>query len=103
MSEPHTTAEGQRRFIESKEPMINRETAVRILQVILQDAGWSGAPAESLPSEWAGIVLESRTSTDINLTALAELSPRTLATVYGIVRARIAALSVPAARAPPAP
>jgi hypothetical protein len=103
MTEPHTTAEGQRRFIESKEPMINRETAVRILQVILQDAGWSGESSEPVPDAWAGIILESRTGTDINLTALADLSPRTLATVYGIVRARVAALSVPASRVPPAP
>ena len=98
--EVHATPDGQRRYIESKEPMMNRDTSLTILQVVMQDAGWSGNPGEPLPAAWAGVILESRTGTDINLAALARVSPETLTTVYGIVRARVAALSAPATRAP---
>jgi hypothetical protein len=94
----HLTPVAKSRYIAAKESLINRETALTILQVVLQDAGWSGVAGERLPDAWHGVVLESRSGTDVNLDALAGVAPDTLSTIYNIVRARVAVLSAPAAR-----
>ena len=74
-----TTMEGKKRFITASEVLVNRHTALTILQVIMQDVG----------EKTGGVLMESRSGTDVNLDALEAASPETLTLIYNIVRARV--------------